>query len=84
VPELVRGIEAIRDRPDSASVLDSIPVVFANGAGDVFFPPEEAQAFADRAARARLVVFDRSRHLPNLEQADDFNRTLTEFLQPAG
>jgi pimeloyl-ACP methyl ester carboxylesterase len=81
VPELVRAIEAIRDRPDSTAALDSIPVLFANGVGDIFFPPEEARTFADRAMQGELVVFDRSRHLPNLEQPEDFNRTLSEFLQ---
>jgi pimeloyl-ACP methyl ester carboxylesterase len=80
-PELVRAIEAIRDRPDSTAVLDSIPVLFANGSGDIFFPPAEAEAFADRAENGRLVVFQRSRHLPNLEQPEDFNRMLSEFLQ---
>jgi 3-oxoadipate enol-lactonase len=81
IPELVRAIEAIRDRPDSTAVLDSIPVLFANGSGDIFFPPSEAEAFADRAANGRLVVFERSRHLPNLEQPEEFNLTLSEFLQ---
>jgi 3-oxoadipate enol-lactonase len=83
VPELVRAIEAIRDRPDSTAVLQSIPVLFALGAGDLFFPVDEAQSFAENAARGRLIVFDRSRHLPNLEQTDAFNQTLSEFLQSA-
>jgi 3-oxoadipate enol-lactonase len=83
VPELVRAIEAIRDRPDSTAVLESIPVLFALGAGDLFFPVAEAQSFVENAARGRLIVFDRSRHLPNLEQTDAFNQTLSEFLQSA-
>jgi 3-oxoadipate enol-lactonase len=83
VPELVRAIEAIRDRPDSTAVLESIPVLFALGAGDLFFPVAEAQSFVENAARGRLIVFDRSRHLPNLEQSDAFNQTLSEFLQSA-
>jgi 3-oxoadipate enol-lactonase len=83
VPELVRAIEAIRDRPDSTAVLESVPVLFALGAGDLFFPVAEAQSFVENAARGRLIVFDRSRHLPNLEQSDAFNQTLSEFLQSA-
>ena len=81
VTELVRAVEAIRDRLGSTQVLDEIPVTFAMGAGDLFFPPDEAREFANRSARAELAVFDRSRHLPNLEQPEDFNRTLSEFLQ---
>jgi pimeloyl-ACP methyl ester carboxylesterase len=84
VPELVRAIEAIRDRPDSTAVLATMPVVLAQGAGDIFFPVEDAQAFVERAPDARLVVFDRSRHLPNLEQPDEFNETLLELLGSAG
>jgi pimeloyl-ACP methyl ester carboxylesterase len=82
-PELVRAIEAIRDRPDSTAVLESIPVLFALGAGDLFFPVDEAQSFAENAAQVRLIVFDRSRHLPNLEQPEAFNQTLSEFLRSA-
>lgn len=84
--ELVRAVAAIRDREDNSALLTSldIPFVFASGAGDLFFPVEEARAFADRARNGRLVVFEGSRHLPNLEQPADFSRTLLEFLQAAG
>ena len=82
--ELVRGVEALRDREDNTDVLRSLdaPVVLAQGASDVFFPLDEARAFAD-AANARLVVFERSRHLPSLEQPAEFNETLSELLQSA-
>ena len=82
--ELVRGVEALRDREDNTEVLRSLeaPVVLAQGASDLFFPLDEAGVVAE-AAGARLVVFERSRHLPNLEQPDTFNETLSEFLQSA-
>jgi len=81
--ELVRAVEALRDRADSSDVVRSlqVPVVFAVGAGDVFFPVEEARAFADETPFGSLVVFDRSSHLPNLEQPAEFNETLLELLQ---
>ena len=82
--ELVRAVEAIRDRPDSTEVLRAIPVVFAVGEGDLFFPPSEATRFAGLSEPGRLAVFPRSRHLPNLEQPEEFNRRLTEFLQAYG
>ena len=84
--ELVRAIAAIRDRQDNSSLLTSlsVPIVFAQGAGDLFFPVDEARGFAERAGNGRLVVFDRSRHLPNLEQPAEFNQTLLGFLQEAG
>jgi pimeloyl-ACP methyl ester carboxylesterase len=83
--ELVAAVEAIRDRPDSSEELRSlaVPKVLALGAGDLFFPVDEARAVA-ADLRCRLVVFERSRHLPNLEQPEEFNQTLLEFLQAAG
>jgi pimeloyl-ACP methyl ester carboxylesterase len=83
--ELVRAIGAIRDREDNSGLLTSleVPVVFANGAGDLFFPVDEARAAAERAKTGRLFVFDRSRHLPNLEEPEEFNRTLRDLVQAA-
>jgi pimeloyl-ACP methyl ester carboxylesterase len=84
--ELVRGVEALRDRADRSEVLASlqVPVVFALGAGDLFFPVDEARTFARQVPLGRLVVFERSGHLPNLEQSAEFNRTLLELLASAG
>jgi pimeloyl-ACP methyl ester carboxylesterase len=84
--ELVRAIGAIRDRQDNSGLLTSleVPLVFANGAGDLFFPVDEARRFANEARSGRQVVFDSSRHLPNLEQPEEFNQTLLELLQEAG
>jgi 3-oxoadipate enol-lactonase len=84
--ELVRSVEALRDRPDSSALLPTlqIPVVFALGAGDLFFPLDEARAVAGQTPLGRLVVFEESRHLPNLEQPDEFNETLLELLASAG
>jgi len=84
--ELIRGVEALRDRADSSGILPSlqVPVVFGLGAGDLFFSVEEAGAFAKQAPLGRLVVFERSRHLPNLEQPAEFNQTLLELLASAG
>ena len=84
--ELTRGVEALRDRADSTTALSTLeaPVVFANGISDVFFSVEDARAFAERVPNGRLVLFDHSRHLPNLEQPAEFNETLLELLRAAG
>ena len=80
--ELVRGVEALRDREDNTEALRSLeaPKVLAQGAGDLFFPLDEARAVADDA-HARLVLFEHSKHLPSLEQPTDFNETLLELLR---
>jgi 3-oxoadipate enol-lactonase len=84
VPDLVRAVEAIRDRPDSSALLGTVPVLLALGASDQFFPVEEAQDVAAGAGDTRLAVFKRSRHLPNLEQPAEFNLMLTAFLREVG
>ena len=80
--ELVTALAAIRDREDRLDTLDGFgrPVLVAVGEGDVFFPPDEAQAQAQRAPRGRFRVFAGAGHLPNLEQPDEFNAALAQFL----
>jgi pimeloyl-ACP methyl ester carboxylesterase len=81
--ELRSAVEAIRDRADNTDILRSHAVVFALGATDVYFPVDEARLFADASPQARLVVFERSQHLPSLEQPDEFNQLLSELLPAA-
>jgi pimeloyl-ACP methyl ester carboxylesterase len=46
----------------------------------MFFPPDEAQQQAGIAPHGRFRAFAGARHLPNLEQPDEFNAALTGFL----
>jgi 3-oxoadipate enol-lactonase len=80
--ELVDALAAIRDREDRLDTLGEFgrPVLVAVGEGDLFFPPDEAQAQAQRAPRGRFRAFAGARHLPNLEQPDEFNAALAQFL----
>jgi pimeloyl-ACP methyl ester carboxylesterase len=80
--ELVEALEAIRDRDDRSDTLAGFPrpVFVAVGEGDLFFPPEEAEQRAHTAPHGRFRVFAGARHLPSLEQPDEFNAALTGFL----
>jgi 3-oxoadipate enol-lactonase len=80
--ELVTALAAIRDREDRLGTLTAFgrPVLVAVGEGDQFFPPDEAQAQAQSAPRGRFRVFAGARHLPNVEQPDEFNAALAQFL----
>jgi pimeloyl-ACP methyl ester carboxylesterase len=80
--ELVEALEVIRDRADRTGTLAGFagPVLVAVGEGDPFFPPEEAQQLAHAAPHGRFRVFAGARHLPNLEQPDEFNAALAGFL----
>ena len=73
--ELVRAVGAIRDRPDSRDLLESLqaPVAVAVGEHDPFLP-------VDEAPRGRLHVFDGVGHLPSLERPDEFNRLLLDLV----
>jgi pimeloyl-ACP methyl ester carboxylesterase len=80
--ELLEALEAIRDRDDRSDTLAGFPgpVFVAVGEDDLFLPPEEAQQQAHTARRGRFRAFAGARHLPNLEQPDEFNAALAGFL----
>ncbi len=80
--ELVEALIAIRDREDRSDTLAAFrgPLLVAVGEGDIFFPPDEAQQQAGIAPHGRFRAFAGARHLPNLEQPDEFNAALAGFL----
>jgi pimeloyl-ACP methyl ester carboxylesterase len=80
--ELVEAVGALRDRHDRVDTLRTLgaPILVAVGEGDGFFPPDEAQAQAQLARRGRFRAFAGAGHLPSLEQPDEFNAALAQFL----
>jgi 3-oxoadipate enol-lactonase len=80
--ELIEALTAIRDREDRSDTLAAFPghMLVAVGEGDLFFPPDEAQRQAQTARRGRFRSFAGARHLPSLEQPDEFNAALAGFL----
>jgi 3-oxoadipate enol-lactonase len=80
--ELTDAVRALRDRADNSETFASFerPSLVAVGEGDAFFPPEEAEALAAKARHGRFRVFTGAKHLPSLEQPDEFNAVLTNFL----
>jgi 3-oxoadipate enol-lactonase len=80
--ELTEAVAALRDRADNSDTFTSFegPSLVAVGEGDEFFPPEEAESLAGRARHGRFRVFAGAKHLPNLEQPDEFNAALANFL----
>jgi 3-oxoadipate enol-lactonase len=79
--DLVRAIQAIRDRPDSTEAVTSgIPLLVVAGDHDPLVTPEIAHGLAGAAPNARAQVLEGCGHLPNLERPDEFNRILTSFL----
>ncbi len=78
---LKRALGAIRDRPDSTELVETLeaPVLVAVGDTDPYVPLEVAGALAASARDGRIAIY-RSGHLPSLERPDEFNRALTAVL----
>jgi pimeloyl-ACP methyl ester carboxylesterase len=81
--ELVRGIEALRDRPDATDVVTSFtgPLVVVVGDQDDILPVDEARQIAESASNGRFEVVEGAGHLVSVEAPDRFNRILLELLQ---
>jgi pimeloyl-ACP methyl ester carboxylesterase len=79
---LAQLIAALRDRRDSTDILASIsvPTLVIGGAQDVVSPPDVMAQMAAQIPGARGVVIEDAGHLSNLEQPDEFNAALREFL----
>jgi 3-oxoadipate enol-lactonase len=73
--DLVAALEAIRDRPDSTQLARDFegPLQFVVGEHEAFVEPGELSEFDVRVVAA-------AGHLVNIEQPDEFNEILREFL----
>lgn len=58
----------------------SHPMLILWGQNDRVFPVSHAHDGRERIPGARLHVFDRCGHIPNLEKCDEFNRIVLDFL----
>jgi pimeloyl-ACP methyl ester carboxylesterase len=83
--ELVRGIEALRDRRDATEVVTGFegPLVVVVGDQDDILPVDEARQIAASAPHGRLEVVEGAGHLVNVEAPERFNQILLELLQAA-
>lgn len=75
VDELVTGLEAIRDRPDSSAAYRELGnrALTVVGDRDPFVPVEDARHFEPDA-----IVFSGCGHLLSLERPEEFGRVLDE------
>jgi 3-oxoadipate enol-lactonase len=58
----------------------SVPTLVMAGEEDTVYPPELAREMARRIPNAKLIMFDGTGHLANLEQPERFNQALLDFL----
>ena len=57
-----------------------VPIMILWGEQDPILPVAHAHAAAERLPDARLHIFDRCGHMPNIERAEEFNQLVTAFL----
>jgi len=76
------AIGALMTRPDSTPMLSSIhcPTLIIVGSEDILTPPSMSEAMHAAIGASELVILDQTGHLPNLEQPQRFNTTLSRFL----
>ena len=80
---VITALTAMRDRPDSTSVLEEmhVPALVIVGADDELTPPDEAEAMARRLEDSWLVKIPATGHLSNLEAPVPFNIAIRGFLE---
>ena len=61
-----------------------VPTLLVAGRDSEFWPCEHATALASPSTDVRAVVIDHSGHAVNLEQPDEFNWVLGEFIRSLG
>ncbi len=82
VPGLVGALRALRDRPDSTSMLGAIgvPSLVVAGQDDKIAPADGLRAMAEAIPSARFAVIPAAGHLAPLEQPLATSRALADFL----
>lgn len=58
----------------------SVPTLIMAGEEDTVYPPELAREMARRIPGAKLLMFERTGHLANLEQPEQFNQAVLDFI----
>ena len=84
--ELVRGIQALRDRCDATEVVAGFagPLTVAVGDQDAILPVDEARGIAGSAPDGRFEVVEGAGHVVSVDAPERFNQILRELLSRAG
>ncbi len=82
---IIGTLHAMATRPDSTETLKSIrvPALVIGGAGDQLFKPEIPQEMARLIPGAKLVMAEKSGHMPMMEQPDLVTNELAWLMEAA-
>lgn len=77
------ALRAMAVRRDQTDLLPSInvPTLIIVGSEDAITPPADSEAMSAKIDGSRLVVLEGAGHISNVEQPEEFNRALAEFLR---
>jgi pimeloyl-ACP methyl ester carboxylesterase len=80
---IICALQALRDRPDATAELINIevPALVLVGSDDAITPISAAQTLASKIPQAQLQTINDAGHLSSMEQPEQFNRALLQFLQ---
>ena len=83
IPGVVAALAAMRDRPDSTSLLSDIqvPTLVVSGQKDAIIPGSESKQMADAIPNAHYTVIPTAGHLTPVEQPIATGRAVAEFLE---
>ncbi|HEX5818784.1 MAG TPA: alpha/beta fold hydrolase [Gemmatimonadales bacterium] len=87
VPGIAGALAAMRDRPDSTTMLGSLeglPTLVVVGEQDEMTPPASHEALAAAIPGAKLAVIPGAGHLPPLETPEAVTHVLAAFLRNLG
>ena len=86
VDELVRGIQALRDRRDATEVVAGFtgPLTVVVGDHDELLPVDEARQIAESAPNGSFEVVAGAGHVVSVDAPARFNEILRELLSRAG
>ena len=79
---VIAGLSAMAERKEMCSVVSkiSIPSLIICGKEDTITMPIQSEFFKNNILGSKLHIINHAGHMTNLEQPDDFNKHLTEFI----
>ena len=82
-PATVTGaLRALAERDETCSMLDQVSVatLILCGKEDVVTPPAQSERMHAEIKNSTLRILEKAGHLSNMEQPDEFNRSIIHFL----
>ena len=79
---ITRTLRALAQRSETCSTLDKIavPALIICGKEDTVTPPAQSELMLKSISNSDFKIIDNAGHLSNLEQPDEFNKHLLNFI----